>query len=138
MTDPRTTPVPDRVRSDVAHDARRHEGHPGQGDLGARVTAPYPGIGEVARAGRAFPGRAVGYPAGAAGIRQFLDIGPGLPTTDNAHEVARHTAPDCRAGFADFPAGPDLVEPGIVSCARWRSEPGAAQVAQFAAVARKP
>ncbi|MFD5190539.1 SAM-dependent methyltransferase [Streptomyces sp. NPDC058357] len=138
MTDPRTTPVPDRVGSDVTHDARRHEGRPGHGDLGVRVTAPYPSIGEVARAGRAFTGRAVGYTAGAAGIRQFLDIGPGLPTTDNTHEVARRTAPDCRSGFADLLAGPDLVEPGIVSCARWRSEPGAARVAQFGAVARKP
>ncbi|WP_443051449.1 SAM-dependent methyltransferase [Streptomyces sp. JV184] len=106
--------------------------------ISARGSPPRTRVSVKWRAGRAFPGRAVGYPAGAAGIRQFLDIGPGLPTTDNAHEVARHTAPDCRAGFADFPAGPDLVEPGIVSCARWRSEPGAAQVAQFATVARKP
>ncbi|MEU6923761.1 SAM-dependent methyltransferase [Streptomyces sp. NPDC046631] len=136
MTGPRTTPVPDRVRSDVAHGARRHEGRPGDGDLGVRVTAPYPGIGEVARADRALPGRAVGYPAGAAGIRQFLDIGTGL--ADHTPEVARRTAPDCRVAFAGFLAGPDLVEPDLVSRAHWRSEPGAARVAQFATVARKP
>ncbi|WP_329193964.1 SAM-dependent methyltransferase [Streptomyces sp. NBC_01435] len=131
MTDPRTTPVPDRVRSDVAHDARRHDGRPGQGDLGDRVTAPYPGIGEVARADRAFPGRAVGYPAGEAGIRRLLDSGTGL--VDHTPEVARRTAPDCRVAFAGF-----LVEPGLVSRAHWRSEPGAARVAQYGAVARKP
>ena len=43
----------------------------------------------TARADRAFLGRAVRYLAGEAGIRQFLDIGTGLPTADNTHEVAQ-------------------------------------------------
>ena len=49
----------------------------------------------IARAQRDFLGRAVRYLAGEAGIRQFLDIGTGLPTADNTHEVAQHVAPDC-------------------------------------------
>ncbi|MFD7496869.1 SAM-dependent methyltransferase [Streptomyces sp. NPDC059832] len=266
MTDPRTTHVPDRVRSDIAHNARvwNHwlggtDNYPVDRAVGDRVTGMYPSIGEVARADRAFLGRAVGYLAGEAGIRQFLDIGTGLPTADNTHEVARRTAPDCRVVYVDndpavlaharallagspqgateyvdadardperilraarptldlerpvavlllgilnfvldtaearrivrtlmdavpsgshlvlthptleldgegneaamrfwnenatppitargraeftaFLTGLDLVEPGIVSCAHWRAGPGAAQVAQFGAVARKP
>jgi hypothetical protein len=51
----------------------------------------------------AFPAmvRAVGYLAGAAGIRQFLDIGTGLPTADNTHQVAQRTAPDARIVYVD-------------------------------------
>src|SRR5512142_2723459 len=45
--------------------------------------------------------RAVGYLAAEAGIRQFLDIGTGLPTADNTHEVAQRTAPDARIVYAD-------------------------------------
>src|SRR6202050_5173065 len=48
------------------------------------------------RANRAFLSRAVRYLAGAAGIRQFLDIGTGLPTAQNTHQVAQQVAPDCR------------------------------------------
>lgn len=266
MTDPRTIPVPEGVRTDVAHNARvwNHwlggtDNHPVDRAVGDRVTAMYPSIGEVARADRAFLGRAVRYLAGEAGIRQFLDIGTGLPSAGNTHEVARRTAPGCRvvyvdndpavlahartllAGspqgtteyvdadardperilrasastldlerpvavmllgilnfvldtgearrivrtlmdalpsgshlvlthptlelggegneaamrfwnenatppitartrseFAAFLTGLDPVDPGIVSCAHWRGEPGAVRVAQFGAVARKP
>src|SRR5437764_13961493 len=47
-----------------------------------------------ARADREFLGRAVRYLAGTAGIRQFLDIGTGLPTANNTHEVAQSVAPE--------------------------------------------
>ena len=54
-----------------------------------------------ARADRAFLGRAVRYLAGEAGIRQFLDIGTGLPTADNTHEVAQRVAPERRIVYVD-------------------------------------
>ena len=45
--------------------------------------------------------RAVRYLAGEAGIRQFLDVGTGLPTVDNTHEVAQRVAPECRIVYVD-------------------------------------
>ncbi|WP_329620934.1 SAM-dependent methyltransferase [Streptomyces sp. NBC_01255] len=257
----------DRIRTDIAHNARvwnywlgGKDNYPVDRAVGDQVTAFYPSIGEVARADRAFLGRAVTHLAADAGVRQFLDIGTGLPTADNTHEVAQRVAADARivyvdndpivltharalltsapegvteyvdadaqdpekilaaagttldlsrpvavlmlgilnfvldtgearsivktlmdavpsgsylvlthptlepelggegnkaamafwnenatppitarsrAEFASFLDGLDLLEPGIVSCARWRSE-GAAEVAQFGAVGRKP
>ena len=50
---------------------------------------------------RAFLARAVGYLAGQAGIRQFLDIGTGLPTANNTHEVAQRVAPEGRIVYVD-------------------------------------
>ncbi|MFG2192095.1 SAM-dependent methyltransferase [Streptomyces sp. NPDC048639] len=70
-------------------------------EVGDRVTSLYPSIGEVARADRAFLGRAVRYLAGEAGIRQFLDIGTGLPAVDNTHEVAQRLAPESRIVYVD-------------------------------------
>jgi S-adenosyl methyltransferase len=61
----------------------------------------FPGVVEGVRANRAFLGRAVRYLAGQAVIRQFLDIGTGLPTADNTHEVAQATAPECRVVYVD-------------------------------------
>jgi S-adenosyl methyltransferase len=49
----------------------------------------------------AFVGRTVRYLAGEAGIRQFLDIGTGLPTANNTHEVAQSVAPDSRVVYVD-------------------------------------
>ncbi len=56
----------------------------------------------TARANRAFLGRAVRYLAGEAGIRQFLDIGTGIPTAGNTHEVAQAIAPDSRVVYVDY------------------------------------
>ena len=53
------------------------------------------------RANREFLRRAVRYLAGDAGIRQFLDIGTGLPTAENTHQVAQHIAPDSRVVYVD-------------------------------------
>jgi S-adenosyl methyltransferase len=61
----------------------------------------FPGVVEGVRANRAFLGRAVRYLAGEAMIRQFLDIGTGLPTADNTHEVAQAAAPECRVVYVD-------------------------------------
>jgi hypothetical protein len=61
----------------------------------------YPGIGALATQSRQFLCRAVRYLAVEAGIRQFLDIGTGLPTMDNTHEVAQRHAPDARIVYVD-------------------------------------
>jgi O-methyltransferase involved in polyketide biosynthesis len=60
-----------------------------------------PTIQTMARANRAFLGRVVRYLAGEAGIRQFLDIGTGLPAVGNTHEVAQGIAPDARVLYVD-------------------------------------
>ncbi|MFJ8694080.1 SAM-dependent methyltransferase [Streptomyces roseolilacinus] len=97
-----------RIRTDIAHNARvwNHwlggkDNYPVDRAVGDRVTSLHPGIGEVARADRAFLRRAVTYLAAQAGIRQFLDIGTGLPTADNTHEVAQRVAPDARIVYVD-------------------------------------
>ena len=61
----------------------------------------FPGNVKAARANRAFLARAVRYLAEEAGIRQFLDIGTGLPSANNTHEVAQATAPECRVVYVD-------------------------------------
>ena len=61
----------------------------------------FPGNAQAARANRAFLARAVGYLTAEAGIRQFLDIGTGLPSADNTHEVAQAAAPGCRVLYVD-------------------------------------
>jgi len=61
-----------------------------------------PNIRAFARANRAFLGRAVRFLAAEAGIRQFLDIGSGIPTANNVHQVARETAPGSRVVYADI------------------------------------
>jgi S-adenosyl methyltransferase len=68
---------------------------------GNGVMAMHPSIVEVARADRAFLGRAVRFMAGEAGIRQFLDIGTGLPTAENTHQVAASVARDVRVVYVD-------------------------------------
>ncbi len=70
-------------------------------EAGDRVAAMLPIIVTQARADRAFLGRAVRYLAGQEGIRQFLDIGTGLPTADNTHQVAQQAAPDARIVYVD-------------------------------------
>jgi O-methyltransferase involved in polyketide biosynthesis len=69
--------------------------------VGDQVLEAFPAIVENARASRAFLARAVEYLAGEAGIRQFLDIGTGLPTANNTHEVAQRVAPECRVVYVD-------------------------------------
>jgi O-methyltransferase involved in polyketide biosynthesis len=61
----------------------------------------FPGMVDVARAVRHFLARAVRYLAGETGIRQFLDIGTGLPTVDNTHEIAQRAAPESRIVYVD-------------------------------------
>ena len=61
-----------------------------------------PGAVFSSRANRAFLGRAVRYLAGEAGVRQFLDIGTGIPTAGNTHEVAQAVAPESRVVYVDY------------------------------------
>ena len=68
---------------------------------GEETIAAFPGIRLSARANRAFLGRTVRYLVGSGGIRQFLDIGTGLPTADNTHEVAQAAAPESRVVYVD-------------------------------------
>ena len=70
-------------------------------EAGDKVAAMLPSIVAQARADRAFLGRAIRYLAGDEGIRQFLDIGTGLPTADNTHQVAQRVAPESRIVYAD-------------------------------------
>jgi hypothetical protein len=70
-------------------------------EAGDRIVEVLPEILEIARATRAFLRRVVRYLAVEAGIRQFLDIGTGLPTANNTHEVAQAVAPESRVVYVD-------------------------------------
>ena len=92
----------------VAHPARVYDYWLGGKDnfeadrlAGEETIAAYPAIRASARANRAFLARTVRSLAGEAGIRQFLDLGTGLPTSSNTHEVAQSVAPDSRIVYVD-------------------------------------
>ena len=68
---------------------------------GDRFRQVLPAIVDIARSSRLFLTRAIRFLAADAGIRQFLDVGTGLPTEDNTHEVAQRIAPDARIVYAD-------------------------------------
>jgi hypothetical protein len=98
----------ERLDTSVAHIARVYDYWLGGKDnftadraAGEATMAVYPGIRLSAQANRAFLARAVRHLAGTEGIRQFLDIGTGLPTANNTHEVAQATAPGCRIVYVD-------------------------------------
>lgn len=97
-----------RIDTSVAHPARRYNYWLGGKDNFAAdrasadaIQAQYPAIRTAALQNRSFLQRAVRLLAGEAGIRQFLDIGTGLPTADNTHEVAQRIAPDSRIVYVD-------------------------------------
>ncbi|GAB3980492.1 SAM-dependent methyltransferase [Actinoallomurus acanthiterrae] len=77
------------------------DNYPVDRQVGDEIELLHPGIITYALADRAFLGRAVRYLAEEAGTRQFLDIGTGLPTVDNTHEVAQRVAPEARIVYAD-------------------------------------
>ena len=92
----------------VAHPARVYDYWLGGKDnfeadriAGEATIAAYPAIRASARANRAFLARSVRYLAAEQGIRQFLDIGTGLPTANNTHEVAQSVAPESRIVYVD-------------------------------------
>jgi len=69
--------------------------------LGDAIAEQVPTIRTMVRGQRAFLGRAVRWLAGEAGIRQFLDIGTGIPSAGNVHEVAQEIAPEARVLYVD-------------------------------------
>jgi hypothetical protein len=92
----------------VAHIARVYnywlggkENYAADRAAGDRTMAEYPGIVASARANRAFLRRAVRFLVTEAGVRQFLDVGTGIPTSDNTHEVAQALAPQSRIVYVD-------------------------------------
>jgi hypothetical protein len=92
----------------VAHPARVYDAWLGGKDHFApdraaaeQVLAANPGIGPGVRSNRAFLARAVRFLATECGIRQFLDLGTGLPSADNVHEVAQAAAPGTRVVYVD-------------------------------------
>jgi hypothetical protein len=70
-------------------------------EMAREVLASTPMARTSARENRAFLGRVVRFLAAEAGVRQFLDIGTGLPTANNVHEVAQAVAPESRVVYAD-------------------------------------
>ncbi|WP_112467322.1 SAM-dependent methyltransferase [Streptomyces triticisoli] len=107
----RTTPEPAahrKIDTSVPHSARiwnywlgGKDNYPVDEEAGDAYTAVFPGIVTIARSSRAFLRRGITYLVAEAGIRQFLDIGTGLPTADNTHEVAQRIAPECRIVYVD-------------------------------------
>jgi hypothetical protein len=105
---PQGAAVPPSFDITVAHPARTYNYWLGGKDnyeadrrVGDLVIANNPSIRASVRANRAFLRRAVEFLAGEAGIRQFLDIGTGLPVADNTHEVAQRIAPESRIVYVD-------------------------------------
>lgn len=94
--------------SGVAHSARLWnyllggtDNFPADRAAAEQVLAFLPELVQSARFNREFLGRAVRHVAGEAGVRQFLDLGSGLPTAANTHQVAQVTAPDARVVYVD-------------------------------------
>ncbi len=69
--------------------------------VGDRIIASVPTVQIGVRAQRALLGRVVRFLVGEAGLRQLIDIGSGLPTADNVHQIAQRIAPDCRVIYID-------------------------------------
>ncbi len=105
-----TPAVPEQIRIDdtVANPARVYDFLLGGKDhyapdraLGEAMTAQLPGLPDMVRANRDFLGRAVRHLIGERGIRQFLDIGSGIPTAANVHQVAQAIDPAARVVYVD-------------------------------------
>jgi S-adenosyl methyltransferase len=104
-TDPE---LPQDINTDVAHPARVYDywlggkdNFPADRALGELMIQAIPNMRGLAAANRAFLRRAVRYLATEAGVRQFLDIGTGIPTSPNVHEVAQEVAPGTRVVYVD-------------------------------------
>ncbi|MFC8125587.1 SAM-dependent methyltransferase [Streptomyces sp. NPDC057302] len=104
----RPSDVSGRLNTAVAHNARVWNYWIGGKDhyeidqqVGDRVVTMFPVIRDVARADRQFLGRTVRFLTAERGVRQFLDIGTGLPTSDNTHELAQRIAPESRIVYVD-------------------------------------
>jgi hypothetical protein len=99
---------PSRFDTSVAHIARVYDywlggkdNYAADREAGDETLRGYPDMLSSVRANRAFLRRTVRYLAAEAGIRQFLDVGTGLPSADNTHEVAQAVAPQSRVVYVD-------------------------------------
>jgi SAM-dependent methyltransferase len=99
---------PTEIDISVPHEARVYDywlggrdNYPADRELGDMIAMHVPTIKTMARANRAFLGRAVRYLVGEAGITRFLDIGTGIPTAGNTHEVAQAVDPAARVVYVD-------------------------------------
>jgi hypothetical protein len=97
-----------RLNAAVPHPARIYsywlggkDHYPADREAAEEVMRCRPQVVAGARANRRFLGRVVSYLAKECGIRQFLDIGTGLPAPGNTHEIAQQIAPDCRIVYVD-------------------------------------
>ncbi|MGW7072897.1 SAM-dependent methyltransferase [Streptomyces sp. NPDC054855] len=97
-----------RLNTGVAHNARVWNYWIGGKDnyeidqhVGDQVATMFPVIRDVARADRQFLGRTVRFLTADCDVRQFLDLGTGLPTSDNTHEIAQRIAPESRTVYVD-------------------------------------
>jgi hypothetical protein len=130
-------------------------------ELAERVLEAMPSMPLIARAARLFLIDAVHQLATEHGVRQFLDIGTGLPTADNTHDVAQRAAPEASAEMARrynamssasitprsrdqvarFFDGLDLLPPGLVPISQWglsgQIDPATGGLVGYCAVARK-
>ena len=108
MTDTDMSELPPEIDTSKPHSARIYDYYLGgknhfaaDREVAEKSLASIPSGRIGAREQRAFLGRAVRYLVEEAGIRQFLDIGTGLPTTDNVHEVAQAIVPSARVVYVD-------------------------------------
>jgi trans-aconitate methyltransferase len=92
----------------VAHPARVYDYWLGGTDnfaadreAGELALQAYPQLAEAVKSNRAFLARAVRFLTGEAGVRQFLDLGTGIPSANNTHQVAQREAPDSRIAYVD-------------------------------------
>jgi hypothetical protein len=105
---PSPSQEPVKINTNVPQTARIYDywlggkdNYPVDRAAGDQFREIFPEIVDAARASRGFLTRAVRFLAGEAGIRQFLDVGTGLPTVDNTHEVAQRIAPESRIVYVD-------------------------------------
>jgi hypothetical protein len=100
--------LPQDINTNVAHPARVYDywlggkdNFPADRALAELMIQAIPNMRAMAAANRAFLSRAVRYLVAEAGVRQFLDIGTGIPTSPNVHEVAQATAPETKVVYVD-------------------------------------
>jgi S-adenosyl methyltransferase len=106
--DPDDGREPPKIDTSVPHVARVYDYWLGgknnyavDREAGDEAIRAYPDMRSSVRANRAFLKRSVRYLAEEAGIRQFLDVGTGLPSASNTHEVAQAAAPESRIVYVD-------------------------------------
>jgi hypothetical protein len=117
------------------------DNYPVDREVGESMIAQLPNVRLAVQWNRAFLRRVVRYLIREAGIKQIIDIGAGLPTVGNTHEVALEACPQARvvyvdhdpivlaharsrAAIRDLVAGMDIIAPGLAWPPEWRPDPG--------------